>query len=179
MTVQIRKSISIEEVYKQAKKEKSAAVRVRLLGIAAVLEGEKREYAAKIAGLTINNIRIWIKRFNERGFDGLVNKKQLGRESKWNPVIEEYLKNKITTGACFEKNKRVSYRLKDLQADLKKEFNVLFGISTIWYKLKDLEFSWISVRQKHPKSDQLAQEKFKKKLQTRLKKFKKNTQQKK
>src|SRR5437867_4572455 len=113
MTVKIRKDISPEAVYARAKQEKSAEIRARLLGIAAALEGKKRSDSAKLAGLTIDNIRTWITRFNEHGFDGLVNKKQPGSQSTWTSEIEQYLKDKATKGACFEDDGRVAYRLKD------------------------------------------------------------------
>ena len=83
MAIDIRKDIAVEEVYRQAKQEKSAKIRTRLLAIAAVLEGKTRTYAAKLAGITISNIRIWIKRFNEQGFEGLKSKKQWGRPTLW------------------------------------------------------------------------------------------------
>ena len=164
MTVPIKKDISVEEIYKRAKEEHNSKIRARLLGVAEVLEGNTRSYAAKIAGVTINNIRTWIRRFNDQGFDGLIDKKQPGNKSTWTDKIEQYLRDKVVIGADFETDKRVVYRLEDLQAMLKKEFNVHYGISTIWYKLKELKLSWISVRQQHPKSNQEEQEEFKKKF---------------
>ena len=52
--------------------------------IAAAFESKQRSYAAKLAGITINNLRTWIKRFNTDGFDGWINKKQPGQKPKWN-----------------------------------------------------------------------------------------------
>lgn len=166
MTMPIKKTISIASVYDQAKIEKNAIVRTRLLAIAAVLEGKKRSYAAQLAGVTINNMRIWIERFNEFGFEGLKNKKQPGKESKWSVEAEQYLKEKVINGASFEVDQRVTFRLVDLKDDLQKKFNTYYGISTIWYKLKDLKLSWLSVRPEHPKTSIEQQEEFKKKLQT-------------
>ena len=146
MTIAIRKDISIEDIYAQAKQEDNGEIRARLLGIAAVIEGKSRTYAAKFAGLTINNFRTWIQRYNEQGFAGLINKKQPGKQSTWTEDIEQYLKSKVIQGADFEVDNRVSYRLEDLQDMLEKEFDMRYGISTIWYKLQDLNLSWISVR---------------------------------
>ena len=172
MTVKIRTDISVRDVYQRAKQEDSATIRARLLGIAAVLERKPRGYAAKLAGITINNIRTWIQRFNTHGFDGLINKKQPGQAPKWNSEIEQYLKDKILTGASFEKDKRVVFRLQDFQNDLEEKFGLRFGLSTIWYKLKELNLSWLSARQQHPKTDPVAQEDFKKKCLSSSKKFK-------
>jgi putative transposase len=165
----IRKDISAENVYKQAQKEKSGKVRARLLGIAAILENKSRSYAAKIAGLTINNIRTWVRRFNTNGLNGLSDKKQKGRKPKWTSEIVQYIQDKAALGACFERDKRVTFRLIDFQLELKDKFGQHFGLSTIWYKLKELKLSWITVRKQHPKSDLKAQEEFKKKIPVKIK----------
>jgi transposase len=163
MAIAIRRDIPVGEVYERAKEEKHAKVRARLLAIGAILEGKSRTYAAKLAGITLTNIRRWIKGFNENGFEGLRAKKQIGRPRLWTSEAEQFLKEKALKGASFEVDERVTYRLKDFQTMLKKEFNLDLTLPTIWYKLKALGLSWISVRQRHPKSKPLAQEEFKKK----------------
>lgn len=178
MTVKIRRDIKIKDLYSRARQEKNSGIRARILGIAAALEGKQRSYAAKIAGITINNLRTWIQRFNTNGFDGLINKKQPGQQPKWNDEIEQYLKDLALTGASFEKDRRVIFRLEDFQKNLKEKFGLRFGISTIWYKLKNLDLSWLSARPQHPKSDLAAQEAFKKKCLVLSKKFKNSIQQK-
>ena len=162
MTVKIRSDISIKDLYSRAKQEEDGVIRARILGIAAAFEGKQRNYAAKLAGITINNLRTWIKRFNTDGFDGLINKKQPGQKPKWNDEIEQYLKDQAIAGASFEKDGRVTFRLEDFQKSLEEKFSLRFGISTIWYKLKAFDLSWLSVRPQHPKSDLAAQEAFKK-----------------
>ncbi len=179
MAIDIRKDIKLEEVYKRAKQEKHAKIRARLLAIAAVLEGNTRTHAAKLAGITINNIRIWIRRFNEQGFEGLSSKKQTGRPFLWTAQVEQFLKEKVLEGACFEVDNRVVYRLKDLQNLMKEKFGLHYGISTIWYKLKQLDLSWISVRRQHPKSNLSVQEDFKKKSLMLLKSYNSSIQAKK
>jgi transposase len=167
--LKIRRDISVERVYKQAKKEKSAKTRARLLAIAAVLENKPRSEAAKIAGLTINNLRTWIQRFNTDGFEGLKDKKHDGRKPKWTNEIEQYIKDKAFLGASYEKDQRVTYRLKDFQIEVKEKFGQYFCLSLLWYKLKALGLSWITTRKQHPKSDLKAQEEFKKKHILRFK----------
>jgi transposase len=163
MSVVIRKDISIDVIYQNARVEKRAKVRSRMLGIAAILEGRKRADAAKIAGVTINVMRVWVRRFNEQGFDGLAGKKYPGCPPTWANDHLNFLRDKILAGAVFERDKRITYRLEDFQAALSEKFGIKFGISTIWYKLQDLGLSWITPRQQHPKSDPIVQEEFKKK----------------
>ena len=163
MSVAIKKDIPVDEIYKKARVEKRAKVRSRMLGIAAILEGRKRSDAAKIAGVTINIMRIWVRRFNEFGLDGLIDKTPPGCPPTWKNDHNVFLTDKVTTGAFFERDKRITYRLVDFQTMLFERFGIIFGISTIWYKLQKLGLSWIIPRQQHPKSDSIAQEDFKKK----------------
>jgi transposase len=138
MSVAIRRDIAVGEIYQKARVEKRAKIRSRMLGIAAILEGRKRSDAAKITGVTVNVLRIWICRFNEQGFDGLVGKKCPGCPPTWTKDHEDFLKNKVSAGAVFERDKRITYQLEDFQAALFEKFGIVFGISTIWYKMKDL-----------------------------------------
>ena len=176
MASKIRKDIEISDIYDRAKLARDGATRARFLAIASLFEGKNRDYAAKVAGMSVSNFHVWIRRFNQQGLNGLVEKKRLGKKSTWTPEIEEFLKDKALQGANFKANKRVTYRLEDFQTMLKEKFNVDYGISTIWYALKRLGLSWISVRQQHPKSDLLAQEEFKKKPPLRSGKYKLSTQ---
>ncbi len=176
IAVQVRKDISVKEIYSRAKLEKDAEARSRMLAIAAVLEGKERKDAAKIAGLTINNFRTWIKRFNEGGLDSLENKKIPGPQSAWTNEMVAFLHEKTTRGAVFEEDGRVCFRLEDFQSMIEKKFSVRYCVSSIWYKLKELNLSWISVRQQHPKTNIDEQEKFKKKFRKKFVKFNKNIQ---
>jgi transposase len=159
MSIELRKDIPSKELYKRAKKETNPKIRSRMLGIAALLDGHTRTHACLLAGISNCNLIIWMKRFNEEGIEGLRGKKMRGKKSNWTAEIENFLKEKALEGASFEKDKRVTYRLKDFQAMILEKFGVKYGISTIWYALKRLGLSWVSVRPKHPKTDPVAQEK--------------------
>jgi helix-turn-helix protein len=56
--------------------------RRRLLAVAAILDGATRMEAAKIAGVTAQTVRDWVKRFNVDGVDGLINFKLVGQPSR-------------------------------------------------------------------------------------------------
>jgi transposase len=47
--------------------------RCRLLAVAALFDGATRVEAAKIAGITAQTLRDWVRRFNVDGPDGLIN----------------------------------------------------------------------------------------------------------
>lgn len=84
--------------------------------------------------------------------------------------IEEALRRKIEEGASYEKDGRVIFRLLDIQRYLQETHQVKLCQSGIWYILKDLGLSWISVRPKRLKTDDGVIEAFKKTSKQKQKK---------
>ena len=161
--VEIRKDIPGIDLRISAKKEKDGTMCRRLLGIAHLLDGGSRTEAQKIACLTVNIFRIWIRRFNEQGIEGLRSKKASGRPVKIAQPLEKLLKEKILKGPTPEEG-LVRYRIVDIQRFLKEEHGVIMGLSGIWYKLQEFDLTWKTGRQRHPKSSEEAQDVFKKTL---------------
>lgn len=163
--VELRKDIHAPTLRAAAKKEKDGTMCRRLLGIAHLLEGGSRTEAQKIACLTVNIFRIWIKRFNEQGIEGLRSKKSSGRPLKIPESLQAILKEKVLKGPASGEG-LVRYRIVDLQHFLKEEHGIEMGVSGIWYNLQGLKLTWKTGRQRHPKSSEEAQEAFKKTLKT-------------
>ena len=159
-----RTDIPLEELKIKLKATRDAKVYRRLLGIIHLLEGCSRTEAQGKAQLTVNNFRQWIVRFNTHGIAGLESIKQTGRPLKISLEVRAALKDKVLKGPSAEDG-LVRYRLIDLQEYLKKEHGVCIALSGIWEALDDLELSWKTGRQRNPKSDETAQEEFKKNLQ--------------
>ena len=67
-----------------ARATKDAAQARRLLALAAICKGGSRTDAAKVGSVTLQIIRNWVVRFNERGPAGLVNRKAPDSPSKLN-----------------------------------------------------------------------------------------------
>lgn len=157
----IRQDIKSATLREEAKKEKDSRICRRLLGIAHLLDGGSRQEAQKIACLTVNTFRTWMKRFNEQGIPGLRSKQSPGRPVIISQTIAEKLKEKVLAGPSQEEG-LVRYRISDLQQYLKEEHQITIGISGLWYHLRALNLSWKTGRQRHPKRDDAAQETFKK-----------------
>ena len=157
----LRTDIPATTLSEIAKTEKSGAVCRRLLGLAHLLEGGHRAEAQRIACLTTCTFRGWMKQFNDEGIAGLYPRKSPGRPSRMSQEVVCKLKEKVLSGPSPEEG-LVRYRIVDLQTYLEKEHQISFGISRIWYVLQDLNISWKTARQRHPKSDEQAQEAFKK-----------------
>lgn|GEM_PF-3980900 len=65
MTVTIRKDITQDKIYSEAKQENNAKIKARMLAMAAILEGKTKEKVAKIAEVKIDSFRKWVERFNK------------------------------------------------------------------------------------------------------------------
>jgi transposase len=163
--INLRSDITSLEIRAAAKKEKCAKMCRRLLAIAALRDGCTRQEAEKIACLTPNVFRIWVKRFNDRGIEAIRSYKATGRPVKITDTIREKLKEKVVTGPS-EAEGLSRYRIVDLQEFLLSEHHIKMTQSGIWYTLQELDLSWKTGRQRHPKSDDAVQDAFKKTSKT-------------
>jgi putative transposase len=163
--ITIRQDLTPSELRKAAKKEKNAGVCRRLLAMIHLIEGGTREEAQSIACLTHNTFRTWLKRFNEEGASGLKHKAHTGRPVKLSPEVRADLKRKALEGPSQDEG-LVRYRIEDFQKYIQDQHNISISSSCLWYNLQDLNISWKTGRQRHPRSDVLVQEAFKKTSKT-------------
>lgn len=122
----------------------------RLLSLAAVLDGMNRTEAAKIGGMDRQTLRDWVHRFNERGPEGL--KDDLAREKprRLDEAQQAELVRLVETGPDRAVHGVVRWRRVDLQKLIAERFGVAYHERTIGKVLKDLGFSHISARRRHP-----------------------------
>ena len=83
-----------------ARASKSANQARRLLALAEVYDGANRMAAARIGGVGLQIVRDWVERFNDRGPDGLLDGKALGRQSLLNDA-----QRCSASGACRDYRK--------------------------------------------------------------------------
>ena len=157
----LRQDIEEKVLRRAAKLEKDAGVCRRLFGIAHLLKGGSRFESEKIACLTTNTFRLWIERFNAEGIEGLKVKWSKGRPPTLTAEIAEKLREKVLEGP-HKDEKLVRYRLVDIQKFLKQAYGVDMCVSGLWRQLQELQLTWKTGRQRHPKSDLKVQEAFKK-----------------
>ncbi len=145
-----------------AVKAKDADQARRLLALAAVYDGMDREEAARIGGMDRQTLRDWVHRFNERGPEGLINIKPTGRPSKLSAEQKEELKQLVEAGPDPEKDVVARWRCVDLQRVLGERFAVDLSEVSLGRVLKQLGYSHISARPRHPAQDAQAIATFKK-----------------
>jgi transposase len=133
-----------------------------MLALALVLEGSSREEAARHAGMDRQTLRDWVHRYNAEGLAGLRDRPRSGRRPRLTPEQEAELAAAVERGPDPERDGVVRWRRVDLRALIEARFAVRLHERSVGKVLRRLGFTRLSVRPKHPKADEAAQEAFKK-----------------
>jgi transposase len=160
--VGLRDDFGAEELRRLAVLAKDADQARRLLALAAVCAGMRREEAARLGGMDRQTLRDWVHRFNEQGVDGLINVKPTGRRPRLSLAQLEDLRQLVEAGPDPHKDGVVRWRCVDLKRVLSKRHGVDLSEVRLGRILKDLGFSHISARPRHPAQDPEAIAAFKK-----------------
>jgi transposase len=160
--IPVRDDFSADELRLLAGRVKDANQARRLLAIAAVYEGMDREEAARIGGMDRQTLRDWVHRFNEQGPAGLVNIKPPGRASRLSEDQKEELCRLVEAGPDPQSDGVARWRCVDLKRTLGQRFGVDLSEVRLGQILKELGFSHISARPRHPAQNPQAIAAFKK-----------------
>jgi transposase len=133
-----------------------------MLALALVLEGASREEAARAAGMDRQTLRDWVHRYNDEGLAGLHDRHRSGRKPRLTPEQEAELAAAVEQGPDPDRDGVVRWRRVDLKALIEARFAVRLHERSVGKVLRRLGFSRVSVRPRHPKADEAAQEAFKK-----------------
>jgi transposase len=126
-----------------------------------------RTEAARIGGMDRQTLRDWVHRFNERGLDGLKDSWSRGNPSRLSPAQQTELARLVETGPDRAVHGVVRWRRIDLQRVISERFGVIYHERTVGKVLKQLGFSHISARPRHPAQDGQTVAAFKKTSQRR------------
>jgi Winged helix-turn helix len=96
--VSLRGDFKASQLRALARKTKDGPQARRLLA-AAIYDGATRTEAARIGGVTLQIIRDWVMRFNERGAAGLLDGKSPGQPSRLNDVQRQAIVRMIAVSA--------------------------------------------------------------------------------
>jgi transposase len=143
---------------KLAKVEQDPQKRVRLLAMAQLKAGKAFGETAKLYGVERHAIGEWYTRYKKLGLQGLDNLPRPGRTPKIPREREEEFIQKTEELQNSKNGGRVTgYDIQTMACD---EFDADYA--NIYAFLKRIGASWITARSKHPKTDNEAQEAFKK-----------------
>lgn len=160
--VRVRTEYSAAELRRLAASSKHANQSRRLLSLAAVLDGMSRDEAARLGGMDRQTLRDWVHRFNADGPEGLKDIRSKGSPPRLSPEQRSAFAEIVETGPDRVKDGVVRWRRIDLQRVVAERFGVVYHERTIGKLLKQLGFSHLSARPRHPAQDAKTVADFKK-----------------
>lgn len=160
--VKMRTDYSAAELRRLAKETKDVKQARRLLSLAAVLDGMSRADAARVGGMDRQTLRDWVHRFNAQGPEGLTDHWNGGYEARLSPAQKAELVQIVETGPDPAVDGVVRWRRIDLQKMIKERFGVDYHERYVGTLLKELGFSHVSARPRHPAQETRIVEEFKK-----------------
>jgi transposase len=163
MTVAItRRELGAGDLRQEARRCRDARAARRMLALALVLDGASREQAARHAGMDRQTLRDWVHRYNAEGLAGLRDRRRPGPRPRLTPEQEAELVAAVERGPDPDRDGVVRWRRIDLKALIETRFAVRLHERSVGKVLRRLGFARLSVRPRHPKADEAAQEAFKK-----------------
>jgi len=157
-----RRDLSVAQLRAAARHASDTKQARRILAIAMVLDGHGRLLAAQAGGMDRQTLRDWVHRYNADGLAGLVDHPRSGRPARLSRTQLAQVARWVTDGPNLAADGVVRWRCIDLRERIAAEFEVTLHERTVGKILKKLNFSSMSARPIHPKSDLEAQEAFKK-----------------
>jgi len=157
-----RLDLTASELRKAASGEKDSAAARRILALALVLDGADRKTAAETCGMDRQTLRDWVHRYNAAGLAGLRNLKSPGPGSKLTARQQAELAELVDAGPDPAVHGVVRWRRVDLRDELQRRFGVALHERSVGKVLAKLGYRKLSVRPRHPRADEEAQETFKK-----------------
>src|ERR671910_2152996 len=151
--VSVRRDFSAGELRRLAGATRNANQSRRLLSLAGVLDGMNRAQAARIGGMDRQTLRDWVHRFNAHGPDGLKDSWSKGNPPRLSADQQAELAQLVETGPDRVAHGVVRWRRIDLQRLIAERFGVVYHERTVGKILKQLGFSHISARRRHPAQD--------------------------
>ena len=146
----------------KSKKESNGRNRIRLLAMHHVQSGESLKEIGPLVGVHWKTVQSWLRRFREEGFSGLFESPRSGAPKKITGKAAEWLSKKIHTLSTAKTGGSMTG--KELLELLFQKYSISCSLKTVYNKLHELNYSWITCRSMHPKSDKAVQADYKKKL---------------
>lgn len=154
-------SSKLPVIEKALSKEKDARTVKWLLGIRLVCLKHSTTEAGMAIGVSPEDIRRWVNRFNKGGIEAMHPNWSPGRPTKLTAEQMETFRERIRNGPT-EDDAFSSWRGHFVRDVLWDEFGVSYKLTGVYKLLHRMRFSSLMPRQKHPGSSDEDQEDFKK-----------------
>lgn len=162
--VRLREDYSGDDLRRLACKARHGGQARRLMALAALADGKNRAEAAAVGLMDRQTLRDWVIRFNVDGPEGLIDKPAPGRPPKLTPAQKQEMRQWVEEGPGRHDPRLVRWRRADLAEVVRDRFAITCHATTIGRMLRELGFSHVSPRPRHPEKDDQAAAEFKKTL---------------
>lgn len=133
---------------------------IRLLAMHHLQLGKSLVEVAEILGVHWKTVQVWNSKFRKFGLSSVEDAPRCGAPKKITGDAEKWLSETIKSlSAAKEGGYITGYQLQEL---LQEKYGIECSLKTIYNKLHQLNFSWITSRSIHPKTDIAEQEEYKK-----------------
>jgi len=119
-----------KDIKRRLKKEKNPGVKLKLILLGLVASGVSVKEAASIVGIKVRVAYIWLNKWVNGGYEGLLPKKMSGRPPKLNKEQKERLKEML--------NQKDYWTIKEIQRLIRDEFGVEYKKSRLYELLREL-----------------------------------------
>ena len=160
-TVSLRDDFDAASCRRLARRSKDTRQARRLLSLACVYDGQSRADAARAGGMDRQTLRDWAHRFNEKGPEGLLDRRPVRCRRLDADQLAEFARI-VETGPNLESDGVIRWRRIDLQRLIEDRFGVVYHERTISKLLAALGYSHVSGRPQHPAQKPEVLEAFKK-----------------
>jgi transposase len=138
---------------------------VRLSAMRTLILGFSHEQAAKLAGVSVGTLFIWVHRFNEAGIDGLIDKPREGRPRKIPQLIVPELKELIDQPAQVDVTHWTGVKFHGF---LRQSLDLEVGYRTVIRWLRENNFRLKVPRPWSDRQDEEARKAFQEQLKMHL-----------
>ncbi len=153
--------LSQEDLERQIRNAKQPKRRQRLRVVYWASRGETAEQIVERVGLSRRRVQEWVARYNADGLDGLKDHPGRGRKLPLDPQQTEQLKQRLDEGP-HEADGVCVFTGPLIRQWIEQEFHKSLTLSTTYYLLHAIGYSWLVPRPRHPQADPQKQEAFKK-----------------
>jgi transposase len=152
-----------EALLAASRRSKGVRTAHRLLAIRDIMLGRARKWVCAQYGINRENLRHWVRWYNEEGSAGVADAARSGRPPKLNAEQLAALKARISVPPEVPRDGVGRWRAVDVQRLIKRDYGVEYrSLAGVCNLLHRLEQSWISGRPKHPQQATDAVATFKK-----------------
>ena len=149
MPIALRSDYDAARLRAAARQSHDAGQTRRLLALASIYDGATRTEAAAIGGVTLQIVRDWVLKLNERGPDGLVGGKAPGPRSLLEDQHRAALMKVVEDGPIPAVHGVVRWRVIDLCQWVRDEFGLTVSKQTLARELCALGYRKLSARPRH------------------------------